>query len=325
VLKSRRAFGALAVSLGLLAAAPVMAQEFPSKPIRLICPYAPGGLTDVLARLLAKRLGERLGQQVVVENKTGAAGIIGVEAAAKSPPDGYTILLVGQGQASVNASLYKDLSYDTLRDFAPLSLVSTFSLVWVSPPDQGPRTFQELLASARAKPGTLNYGSAGNASTSHLMTELLKEQANVEMTHVPYRGEALVFPEVVSGRLTGTFATVGGALPLIQGGKLRALAVATRERSKLLPNVPTVSESGVPNFEVQGWYGILAPAKAPKPVLDRLSKEIMAVARESEFREQLQSRGMESVGGSPEAFGKLIASETARWRQVVLKSGIKPE
>lgn len=325
MLKTRRLFAGLLLGLGLLSAAPAMAQEYPSRPIRLICPYAPGGLTDVLARMIAKRLGERLGQQVIVENRTGAGGIIGVDAAAKAAPDGYTIVLVGQGQASVNATLYKDLPYDTLRDFAPLSMVSTFSLVFVTSPDQGPRTFAEFLAQARAKPGALSYGSAGNASTAHLMTELLKDQANIFVTHIPYRGEAVVFPEVMAGRLVGTFATLGGARTLIESGKLRALAVATKERQSLLPNVPTVSESGVKGFEVLGWYGLLAPVKAPKPVIDRLSKELMAIAREPEFRDQLHARGMDAVGSTPEALGKMIASETVRWRQVVNKAGIKPE
>lgn len=298
------------------------ANDYPNRPIRLICPYAAGGLTDVLTRLLAKRLSERVGQPVVVENRTGAGGIIAVEAAAKSPADGYTIIIVGQGQASVNASLYKKLPYDTLRDFAPISLVSTFSLVFVSNPDQPPKTFSELLAMARAKPGTLSYGSAGNASTSHLMTELLKGKMGIDMVHVPYRGEASAFTEVMGGRLTGIFATVGGARAHIESGKLRALAIATRERSKLLPDVPTVAESGVPGFEVMGWYGILAPKNVPKEVVDRLSKEFMAMAREPEMREQLAARGMDSVGSTPEELARTIKSETEQWAKVVTSAKI---
>jgi len=288
----------------------------------LICPYAAGGLTDVLSRILAKRLGERLGQPVIVENRTGGGGIIAMDTLAKSPADGYTILLVGQGLASVNTSLHKDLVYNTQRDFAPISLVSTFSMVFVGHPEQPPKTFAEWISMARAKPGSLNYGSAGNASTAHLMTELLKDQINVDVRHVPFRGESQAFQELMAGRLDGMFSTLGGAMPLIQSGKLRPLAIATKERNKLLPNVPTVAETGVPNFEVLGWYGIIAPAKVPKPVLDRLSKEFMAIATEPEIREQLQARGMEAMGSTPDVFEKWIASETERWRQVVIKAGI---
>ncbi|MGV3656201.1 MAG: Bug family tripartite tricarboxylate transporter substrate binding protein [Noviherbaspirillum sp.] len=299
-----------------------MASDYPNRPIRFICPYSAGGLTDVLTRLLAKRLSERIGQPVVVENRTGAGGIIAVDGVAKGPADGYTIILVGQGQASVNESLYKKLPYNTLRDFAPISLVSTFSLVFVTNPDQPPKSFSELLAMARAKPGALSYGSAGNASTSHLMTELLKGEAGIDLVHVPYRGEAAAFTEVMGGRLTGIFATVGGARPYIESGKLRALAIATKERNKLLPDVPTVSESGVPGFEVQGWYGVLAPKNVPKEVVDRLSKEFMAMAREPEMREMLASRGMESVGSSPEELTRTIKSETERWAKVVANAKI---
>ncbi|KRB81559.1 Bug family tripartite tricarboxylate transporter substrate binding protein [Noviherbaspirillum sp. Root189] len=301
------------------------ASDYPIRPIRLVCPYAAGGLTDVLARVLAKRLSERIGQPVVVENRTGAGGIIGVDAVAKSPADGYTIVLVAQGLASVNASLHKNLPYDTLRDFAPISLVSTFSLVFVGNPELPPKSMEEFIATARAKPGKLDYGSAGNASTSHLMTELLKDQVGIDVVHIPFRGESAAFTELMGGRLTGMFATLGGALPSIQSGKLRALAVATKERNSLLPNVPTVSESGVPGFEVLGWYGILAPINVPKHIRDRLSKEFMAMAKEPEMRQMLASRGMDSVGSSPEAFSKMIKSETERWRQVVTKAKIQAD
>jgi len=299
-----------------------MASDYPNRPIRFICPYTAGGLTDVLSRLLAKRLSERVGQPVIVENRTGAGGVIAVEGVAKGAADGYTIILVGQGQASVNESLYKKLPYNTLRDFAPISLVSTFSLVFVGNPEQPPKSFSEFLAMARAKPGALNYGSAGNASTSHLMSELLKGEANIDITHIPYRGEAAAMTEVMGGRLTGIFATVGGARPYIESGKLRPLAIATKERSKLLPDVPTVSESGVPGFEVQGWYAILAPKNVPQAVVDRLSKEFMAMAQEPELREALASRGMDAVGSSPEELAKVIKSESERWAKVVADAKI---
>lgn len=324
--KLKEIVGSMLLCLSILVpGAARAADEYPSRPIRLICPYAPGGLTDVLARLLAKRLSERIGQTVFVENRTGAGGIIGVDAVAKAAPDGYTIVMVAQGLASVNASLYKNLPYDTLRDFVPISLVSTFSMVLVSNPDKPPKTLAEFISMAKAKPGGLDYGSAGNASTAHLMTELFNDQAGIDVLHVPFKGESVAFTELMGGRLTAMFATTGGALPHIQSGKLRALAIATKERSKLLPNVPTVAEAGGPDFEVKGWYGILAPVNVPKPVAERLTKEFMAMAREPEMRDLMTSRGMDSVGSTPEEFGKLIKSETERWRKVVVKAGIKAD
>jgi tripartite-type tricarboxylate transporter receptor subunit TctC len=313
------------LALAVASTSAAAASDYPSRPIRLISPYAAGGLTDELARMLSKRLSERLGQPVVVDNRAGAGGVIGVEAAAKAAPDGYTIVLVGQGLASVNASLYKNLPYDTVRDFAPVTMIATFPMVFVSKPDAPPASIAELIAMAKARPGTLNYGSAGNASTAHLMTELFKEQVGIDITHIPYRGESQAFTELMGGRLSGMFATLGGTLPLVQSGKLRALAIATKERSKLLPNVPTVSEAGVPGFEVVGWYGVLAPAQTPKPILERLNKEFTEMAREPEFREQMTSRGLDAVGSSPEELGKMIASETERWRAVVHKANIRAD
>jgi len=308
-----------------MAVKPSFANEYPTRPIRLICPYAAGGLTDTLSRMLAKRLSERLGQSVVVENRVGASGIIGVEAAAKSPADGYTLVLVSQGLASVNSSLYKTLPYDTLRDFQPISLVSTFSMVFVANPEQPPKSLGEFISMAKARPGSLNYGSAGNATMAHLMTELFKDEVGIDVTHIPFKGESQAFNELMAGRLAGMFSTLGGTLPLIQSGRLRALAVATKERSKLLPNVPTVSEAGVTDFEVLGWYGILAPANVPKVITSRLNKEFEAMLREPEIRDQMFRRGMEARSSSQEEFGKLIRSETERWKKIVVKADIRPE
>lgn len=318
---------ALVTSISLMALSPnaMASGDYPNKPIRLISPYAAGGLTDVLARMLSKQLSERLGQSVVVDNRTGAGGVIGVDAAAKSPPDGYTIVLVGQGLASVSGSIYKNLPYNTVRDFAPVTMIATFPMVYVGHPSAPPASMTELVSMAKAKPGALSYGSAGNASTAHLMTELFKEQVGIDITHIPYRGESQAFTELMGGRLSGMFATLGGTLPLIQSGKMRALAIATKERSKLLPNVPTVAEAGVPNFEVFGWYGVLAPKGTPQPVLDRLSKTFMEMAREPEFREQMAARGLDAVGSSPAELGQLIESETRRWRSVVQKAGIQAD
>lgn len=310
------------VMAGSAVAAP---DDYPSRPIRLISPYAAGGLTDVLARALGKRLSERLGQPVIVENRTGGGGITGVDSVAKSPADGYTLVLVGQGLASVNASLYKTLPYDTQRDFAPISMVAGFPLVLVGRPGTPPDTLSAFIAEARAKPGAMAYGSAGNASTAHLTMELLADQVGMKVNHIPYRGEAPAFTDVIAGHTQVMFATLGGARPLIEAGKLRPIAIATKERSKLLPNVPTMSEAGVPGFEVLGWYGVLAPKATPKPVLDRLSAEFMAMAREPEVRDQFLERGLIVAGTSSDELAKLIQSETERWRKVVLKAGIRAD
>ena len=313
-------FFAAAVSVGSAVAA-----EYPTRTIRLICPYAAGGLTDILARMLAKRLSERLGQPVVVENRTGAGGILGVEAAAKAAPDGYTIALFSQGLASVNASLYKDLSYDTLKDFVPLSLVTTFSMVLVGNPDSRPATMADFVTMARANPGKLNYGSAGNASTSHLAMELLKDQLGIDVMHVPYKGESAAFSEVMGGRLSVMFTTLGGGKQLIESGKLRPLAIASSKRSPLIPEVPTIAETASPGFEVLGWYAILAPTGVPTPIADLLSKELMAIAKEPETIAWMTSRGMDAVGSSQADLASVIKSETERWGAVVKKTGIKPD
>ncbi|MCX7141835.1 MAG: tripartite tricarboxylate transporter substrate binding protein [Proteobacteria bacterium] len=301
------------------------AAEFPDKPIRLICPYAPGGLSDILARILAKRLSEKIGQPVMVENRAGAGGIIGMEIVAKAAPDGYTIIMVGQGMASVNPSLYKNLSYDTLRDFAPIAQVARFSMVLVANPGQPPKSVKEFIELSRAKPGSMSYGSAGNASTAHLMTELFKHKAGIDVVHVPFKGEAPAITEIMGGRLSVMFATLGGALSHIQSGKLSALGLATKERSLVAPEIPTPAEAGVPDFEVQGWYGMLAPAGVPKPIVNRLSQEFVAIANEPELRERLAARGMDSIGSSPEAFAKWIQDEIDRWRKVVNDANIRTD
>ncbi len=301
------------------------AEEYPDKAIKFICPYAAGGLSDVLSRILAKRLSERIGQPVVVENRAGAGGIIAMETVAKAAPDGYTIVMVGQGMASVNPSLYKNLSYDTLRDFAPIAEVARFSLVLLANPSKPPKSVKEFIELARANPGSMTYGSAGNASTAHLMTELFKHRAGIDVVHVPFKGEAPAITELLGGRLSVMFVTLGAALPHMQSGKLRPLGLANKERSKLAPDVPTVAEAGLPDFEVQGWYGMLAPAGTPKPVVDRLSREFLAMANEPEMRERLAARGMDSVGNPADAFAKRIQEETERWRKVVNAAHIRAD
>ncbi|PLC55910.1 hypothetical protein CR155_02385 [Pollutimonas nitritireducens] len=307
---------------GLTMSMPAVASDYPNKPIRLIAPYAAGGLSDILSRLLAQELSDRLGQPVIVENRTGAGGIIGIDYVAKSRPDGYTLAVAGQGLASVNTTLHKDLPYNTLKDFTPLSLIAKFSMVLVGNPDKPPKSIAELIKVAKENPDSLNYGSAGNASTAHLTMEMFKDQTGVKMLHVPYKGEAPAFTELVGGRIDALFATVGGALSLIQAGKLRPIAVADTTRNALLPDVPTIAESGLKDFNVFGWYAVLAPAGVPQDVVDRLSKALMDIGQSAKFREAMNSRGMEAIGSSPEDAAKTVKEETDRWGAIINKVGI---
>lgn len=313
---------ALTASLTLTLGLPASAQEYPSRPIRLVSPYAAGGLTDILARTLAQELSKRLGQSVIVENRAGGGGIPGTDSVAKAAPDGYTLALVGQGLASVNTSLYPNLPYNTLRDFKPLSLIAKFSLVLVGNPQRPPDSVSQLISTARKSPDLLSYGSAGNASTAHLTMEMFKEQSGITLLHVPFKGESAAFTELVGGRIDGMFATVGGALSLIRGGKLRPIAIADKSRNSLLPDVPTMQEAGVKGFDVFGWYAVLAPANVPQNVADRLSKELMAIGKDSEFQKAMVARGMEAVGTSPAEATKTIKDETGRWATLIKKAGI---
>jgi tripartite-type tricarboxylate transporter receptor subunit TctC len=301
------------------------AQEYPGKPIRFIAPIAAGGLTDTLTRVLGQRLSERVGQPVVVENRPGAGGIIGMDAVAKSAPDGYTIVMVYQGLASVNPILYKTPPYETLRDFVPIAQVATFPMILVVNASTPIRSVNDLVDQARAKPGSMNYGSAGNATTSHLVMELFKRKAGLDLVHVPYKGEAPALTELMGGRVSVVFNSLPSVLSHIQSGKVRALAIATKQRSKLVPDVPTITESGIPDLEVPGWYGVLAPAGTPRSVVDRLSREFNAIVSDPETRARLASQGIDLAATSSEAFGKWIRDETERWRKVVADAGITPD
>ncbi|XAH21991.1 tripartite tricarboxylate transporter substrate binding protein [Xylophilus sp. GW821-FHT01B05] len=310
-----------AVPLCLAALAPAHA-AYPDKPIRLIAPYAAGGLTDILARSLAQELSNRIGQPVIVENRAGAGGIIGADFVAKAAPDGYTLAILSQGLASVNTSLYPNLPYNTQRDFTPISLVAKFSMVLVSNPARQPESAAQMIEQARKTPGALTYGSAGNASTAHLTMAMLNDVTGTKMLHVPFKGESPAFTELVGGRIDSIFATVGGALPLIEGGKLRAIAVADKTRNSQLPDVPTLREVGVKDFEVFGWYAVLAPANVPADVVARLSKELMAIGKDPAFQKSTMARGIEAVGSTPEEAARTIREETARWSAIIKKTGI---
>lgn len=319
----RCAFSALASGLLCFSSIGVAsASGYPDRPIRLIAPIAVGGLTDTLARLVAAGLSEHLKQPVVVENKPGAGGIIGMEAAAKSAPDGYTLILVYQGVAAVNTSLYKDLPYNTQRDFTPISSLGSFPLVLVTNAGTGMQSVSDLIQQARKKPNSISYATAGNATTSHLTMELFRNETGIQLVHVPYKGESPANTDVAGGQVDVAFSSLASVAPLIQASKLKALGIATAERSPVLPNVPTITSSGVPGFEAAGWYGLLAPAGTPPAVVEILAKAVSQVMNEPATREKLETLGVTPKASSPAEFGKQIDSETEKWRNVILQSKI---
>lgn len=296
---------------------------YPSRPIKLIAPIAPGGLTDALARVLATALGERMGQPIVVDNRAGAGGIIGMTAAAKSAPDGYTLVIVYQGVASVNPVLRKDLPYDTLRDFTSVGLSGGFPLALVTKADLPVKSVRDLLQLARSQPGRLSYASAGDATSSHLTMELFKRRAGLDLVHVPYRGEAPALNDLLAGQIDVEFTSLTSVLPHMSNPRLRVLAVTTAGRSKLAPDLPTVAESGVPGFQATGWYGLMAPAGTPKNVMDRLNHDLVAVLADTTMKARLQAMGLEAFSSSPEAMRGFIAEDTAKWGKVIAETGIK--
>lgn len=304
---------------------PALAQDFPSRPMKMIVPIAAGGLTDSLARTLAARLGERMGQPMVVENRPGGGGVIGMQAAAKSPADGHTLILVYQGVAAVNPSLIPNLPYDVPRDFVPVAQVGTFPLVVLVNPAVNARSLGELLALARTASPPLVYGSAGNATTSHLATELLKRRARIDLVHVPYKGEAPALADLVGATVPMALTTLNVALPMIRAGRVRPLAISSAERARQLPEVPTLAEAGLPDAEVVGWYGVLAPAGTPAGAISRLNRELTAMLAEPELRAKLEAMGVDPKPTSSEAFGRFVRDETERWRRVISEANIKAD
>ena len=301
----------------------VIAQEFPSKSIRLVAPIAASGMTDIVARQMAHKLQERLGVPVVVDNKPGAGGNIGVEAVVRAAPDGYTLLLAFPGPIVVNPSLYKNLTYDPVRDLAPVSLLTSYPLLLAVNAQVPAQTLAEFIALAKQKTGGLSYGSAGNASTAHLAMELFMRQAGIQMVHVPYKGAAPAMTDLIGGRLAVVFDSMTVVMPQVEAGKIRALAISSKVRSPAAPNLPTVAESGLSNFVVEGWYGVLAPAGTPAVIVNRLSKEFTAIVNDSEVRKDFLKRGLEPLGKDAAFFGQVIKDERLMWHRVVTESNIK--
>lgn len=313
--------------LSLLAAAvaaPAAAQQnFPARPIRLISPFAAGGGNDLLCRTVAAKMTESLKQQVIVENRTGANGMIGTEAAARAAPDGHTLVLIPSGHA-VNASLYSKLPFDPVRDFTTVSLVGASPLVLAVHPSLPAKSVKELTALAKARPGQLSYVSAGIGSSGHLGGALFEVMTGTKMTHVPYKGMSLALIDLVSGQVSLSFATSLSVIPHVQSGRLRALASTGAQRSPALPNLPTIAET-VPGYEASLWYGFVGPARIPADIVRRLNAEITAALKFPDVRERLAAQGIDVQTSTPEEFTKLLVADLERWAKVVQRAGIKVE
>jgi tripartite-type tricarboxylate transporter receptor subunit TctC len=324
----RRALRLIPLVLGVvLAPGPAGAQapdSWPSRPIRFILPFPPGGGTDILGRLIAERLTANLGQPVVTENRGGAGGNVGAEAAAKSAPDGYTIVLVAPS-LTISPSLYSKLNYDPVKDFAPVSLVATVPNVMVTNPAVPANTLAEFIRLAKSKPGEMNFGSGGSGTSNHLAGELFNLVAGVKLVHVPYKGVNLAMNDVLSGRIQLVVIGIPATVPNIKAGKLRALALVAPRRSPVLPDVPTVAEAGLPNFEVTTWYGILAPAGTPKAIVVRLNAELAKIMHSPELKDRLDALATDPVTSTPEEFAGLIKREIVKWREVVREAGLKAD
>jgi tripartite-type tricarboxylate transporter receptor subunit TctC len=297
------------------------AQDYPAKPIKLIVPFPPGGGTDISARTLANKVSENAKWTFVVENKPGAGGNLGVEQAVKSTADGYTLVIGQTSNLAINPALYAKLPYDPLKDLSPIALVVSAPVVLVVAADSKFRSLADLLAAAKG--GTVTYASPGNGTVSHLAGELLQRAAGVKLTHVPYKGAAQALTDTLGGQVQSFMSSVPSALAHIKGGRLRALAVTSAKRSPELPAVPTIAESGFPGFEANTWYGLLAPAGTPSPVISRLNNEVNRALASKEVRERLASEGGDVLGGSPAQFAAFLAAEHAKWERVVRESGAK--
>ncbi|MGO4156450.1 tripartite tricarboxylate transporter substrate binding protein [Cupriavidus sp. YAF13] len=300
------------------------ADEFPQRPIRMVLPYPPGGPTDLLARVVAVKMGDTLSQTVVIDNKPGASGMIGAEMVAKAAPDGYTIL-ANASLHVINPSIYPKMRYDAFRDFVPVTQLADVPLVLVVNNDSPVKTVQDLIAYAKAKGGSINFGSAGNASAQQLAGESFKFAANVSMQHVPYKGSSPALTDLMGGQIQLMFDSMPSAMPFIKAGKLRAVAVTTLRRARALPDVPTVAESGLPGFNISTWYGLWAPRGTPAPIVEKLAAHAAQALRQPDVQRQYADMGAEPVGSSPAEFARYTAAEGKKWAEVVRKSGAKAD
>ncbi|MBO1114217.1 Bug family tripartite tricarboxylate transporter substrate binding protein [Bordetella petrii] len=321
-----RQAGRLALAAGAAACTPAAHAEdaFPDKPVRMIVAFPAGGGTDIVARLIAERLTALWGQQVIVDNRGGAGGVIGTEIAARSAPDGYTIFMATLGNMSINPHLYK-MDVDPSRDLAPISNVVDVNFVLVANPKLPVHNVKELIALAKQKPGQINYSSSGVGGAPHLAGELFNDMAGVKLAHIPYKGSGPSFTDLIGGQVSLTFDSLVQALPYIQSGKLRALAVLASQRSPLLPQVPTLAEAGVPGYSFTNWFGLLAPAGTPAKRIGKLNAAVRQVLQEPAVRERLSAMGAVPAGTTPEAFGRLIRDERAKWGKIIQERGIRAQ
>jgi tripartite-type tricarboxylate transporter receptor subunit TctC len=311
------------LALGALTTAPLAwAQAYPSKPIRIVVGYPAGGASDVAARIVGQKLSERMGQPVVIDNRPGSAGNVGAEAVVRAAPDGYTLLL-GTISLSVNPSLYPKMTYDPAKDLVAVSMISSTPFLLVSNPNSPYKTTKDLLDGARSTAGGINYATAGNGSGSHLFTELLSSTAGIKLVHVPYKGAAPAMNDVLGNQVPVTFDNIITTLPLVKSGKLRALAVSTKTRSKVAPEIPTLDESGVPGFDATAWFGLFAPAGTPRDVVAKLNQEVAEAVKDATVNDKLLQLGAEPVSSSPEAFDSFFKGEVAKWARVVKSAKVQ--
>lgn len=313
----------LALALSAATAVSVRADDYPSRPIRLIVPFAAGGAADSVARIVGKRVGDALGQTFVIEDRGGGGGIIGTELVKNADADGYTLLLGQSGPISINPGIYTKLSYDPEKDFAPITMTTSYPYVVVVNPSLGIKTLQELVALARRKPGELNYGTAGVGASNHLVTELFDSKAGIKMTHIPYRGTALAVADLIAGQVQVVFADPVSALSQVNAGTLIAIAVTSKERSPVAPNVPTISESGYPGFDAIAWHGIMAPVGTPPAIVEKLNTAIVKALKDPQTAKLIEAQSIQVVGNSPEAFASFIKQDVAIWKEVAREARIE--
>lgn len=313
-----------ATGLALCAFNAIAADTYPSKPIKWVVPFPPGGAMDSMARTLGEKLSVNMKQPVIVENRPGAGGAIGSNIVAKAAPDGHTMMIVSIGHA-VNPSIYPKLQYDAAKDFKPVSLVAIVPNLLVAHPSVKANNIKELIALAKAQPGKLTYASAGNGTTVHLSAELFNSMAGVDIMHVPYKGSAPAVTDLIGGQVNIMFDSLSSAKPYVQSGKLKALAVTTAKRSSAFPNVPTIAESGIPGYELSGWYAVFVPAETPKPIVDRLNAELLRALKQPDVRARFALIGAEPAGSSPEELANTLKTETARWSKIVQERNIKAD
>jgi len=307
----------------LAAVALAHAQAYPAKPIRIVVAYTPAGATDILARTVGQKLTEAWGQPVIIDNRPGANGNIGTEYAAKTTPDGYTLLMVTAGTHGINPSLYRKIGFDAVKDFAPVSLVAMVPNIFVVNNAAPAKDLKEFIAYAKANPGKLNYGSPGNGSTAHLSMELFKSMTGVQMQHIPYKGSAGVLADLIGGQIVATMDNMPPYVPQVKAGKIRALAVSPTRRSPALPDVPTVAEAGVPGYDSDAWFGLVAPAHTPKDIVNKLSRETARVLKLPDVSARLAELGAEPVGDTPEQFATHMKSEIAKWAKVIKEANVE--